>query len=164
MPSDLVIRRAQPPDQAFLREMFYLSLYVPLGAPPFPRSVIERPELAKYIEGWGRPGDLALIAVKDSLGVGAAWLRLLKDDQRGYGYVDDETPELGVALLPESRGQGIGRILLERLLEEARSQYDGVSLAVAKGNPAERLYRRLGFTPVGEDEDSRIMFKRLGGL
>ena len=41
--------------------------------------------------------------------IGAAWLRLLKGDERGYGHVDDETPELGMAVLPAYRGRGVRR-------------------------------------------------------
>lgn len=48
-----------------------------------------------------------------------------------------------VALVPSHRGRGIGTLLLERLLSEGP-----VTLEVAVGNPAQRLYERLGFTTV----------------
>lgn len=157
------IRRASPVDQQFLREMLYQSLYVPEGGVPFPRDVVARPEIAKYVESWGREGDLGFVAV--DLGsaepVGAVWLRLLVGDARGYGHVSDETPELGIAVRPEYRGRGIGAALLKRLLEAASAEYESVSLSVSLDNPALRLYERMGFERVGADTASVTMIKSL---
>ena len=156
------IRRALPSDQTVLEEMLYQSLYVPAGHEPFAKEVIRRPELAKYVADWGKTGDLALIATLDSgLAVGAAWLRLLTGLQEGYGYVDDQTPELGIAVLPDYRGQGIGTKLLGQLFRDARPNHDTISLSVAKGNPAINLYQKLGFKPVRKDDTSVVMLKNL---
>lgn len=157
------IRQLSPSDQQFLWEMLYQSLHVPEGGPPFPRDVISRPEIAKYVRAWGRDGDLGFVAVDAGSGepVGAAWLRLLKGDERGYGYVDDETPELGMAVLPEYRGRGVGSALLERLLKAAGAVYRSVSLSVSADNPAVRLYGRAGFERVRVCGASLIMVKRL---
>lgn len=57
---------------------------------------------------------------------------------------------LDIALLPESRGAGIGTFLLERLFDEAGKAGKPVSIHVEKQNPAMSLYRRLGFV---ETED-----------
>ncbi len=141
--------------------MLYESLYVPAGHEPFSQLILEHPDITRYVEGWGREGDLGVIAVHGSADVGAAWLRLLGGGARGYGYVDDETPELSVALLPEHRGKGIGTALMEQVLEEAAIRYETVSLSVSKGNPARKLYKRLGFKQVGEDDASVVMLKRL---
>ena len=154
------IRRALPSDQTFLEEMLYRSLYVPEGHEPFVKEVIRRPELAKYVAAWGKAGDLALIATLDSsLPVGAVWLRLLKGEEKGYGYVDDRTPELGIAVLPDYRGQGVGTRLLGQLFRDARPNYDTISLSVSKGNPAINLYKKSGFKSVREDETSVVMLK-----
>lgn len=53
-----------------------------------------------------------------------------------------------IQLLPEWQGRGIGREILERLLENEPR----VELEVQKVNPARRLYERLGFAIVGETE------------
>lgn len=158
------IRRLTPSDQQFLWEMLYQSLHVPEGSPPFPRDIINRPEIAKYVRAWGRAGDMGLIAVDVAGGepMGAAWLRLLKGDERGYGYVDDETPELGMAVLPEYRGRGVGSDLLGRLLKSAGAVYRSVCLSVSADNPAVRLYGRTGFERVRECGASLIMVNRLG--
>ena len=156
------IRHALPSDQAFLEETLYQSLYVPEGHQPFAREVTRRPELARYVEDWGKVGDLALIATDTDRGlsVGAVWLRLLKGEAGGYGYVDDRTPELGIAVLPDYRGQGVGRGLLGHLFRNATT-YAAISLSVSKGNPAINLYQKLEFRSVHEDDTSVIMLKNL---
>ena len=157
------IRRLSPSDQQFLREMLYQSLHVPEGSPPFPRDIINGPELAKYVRAWGRAGDMGFVAVDVDSGepIGAAWLRLLTGDERGYGYVDDETPELGMAVMPGHRGRGVGSELLGRLLQSAGEVYRAVSLSVSADNPAVRLYERAGFERVSECGDSLTMVRRL---
>ena len=157
------IRQLSPSDQQFLREMLYQSLHVPEGSPPFPRDVIDRPEIAKYVSAWGRAGDMGFAAVDVESGepIGAAWLRLLTGDERGYGYVDDETPELGMAVLPEYRGRGVGSALLGHLLAAAVGVYRSVCLSVSADNPAVRLYVRAGFERVCERGDSLTMVRRL---
>lgn len=158
------IRPLSPSDQQFLWEMLYQSLHVPEGSPPFPRNVIRQPEVAKYAKEWGRAGDIGFAAVDAGSGepIGAVWLRLLAGEERGYGYVDDRTPELGMAVLPEYRGLGIGSDLLGRLLEEARAAYRSVCLSVSADNPAVRLYGRAGFERVSECGAALTMVKRLG--
>jgi ribosomal protein S18 acetylase RimI-like enzyme len=137
---------------------------VPEGSTPFTRNVIDRPELAKYVSAWGRDGDMGFVAVDADSGepIGAAWLRLLKGDERGYGYVDDETPELGMAVLPEYRERGVGSDLLGRLLKSAEAVYRSVCLSVSADNPAVRLYERAGFRRAGECGTSLTMVKRFG--
>ena len=159
----LILREASPSDEPFLREMLYHSLYVPDGCPPFDRTIVGRPEIAKYVEGWGRPGDLGLIAVDSNSeeAVGAVWMRIFTTSDKGYGYAGDHIPELGIAVLPGHRGCGIGSALLDRLVEMAGSRYEAVSLSVSSDNPAVRLYERVGFERVGTFGNSVTMVKRL---
>ena len=118
------------------------------------RAVVENPGTARYVEGWGRHGDPSFVAVGEGgEPLGAAWLRLLRGENRGYGYVDDETPEVAIAVRPGTRGAGIGTRLLRRLLEAAKPRYRAVSLSVRSGNPARRLYERMGFEAVTEQDD-----------
>jgi ribosomal protein S18 acetylase RimI-like enzyme len=131
------------------------------------------PELARYVEGWGNRTDLGVIAVEQDARepVGAAWLRLLTGEAKGYGFVDDDTPELAIAVLPDHRGRGLGGRLLRELLDSAASRFSAVSLSVRADNPARRLYERAGFRVVVESEagvptagGSVIMKFELGGL
>lgn len=158
------IRPLSPSDQQFLWEMLYQSLHVPEGRPPFPRDVVKRPEIARYVSGWGRDGDMGFVATGAGGGepIGAVWLRLLKGDERGYGYVDDETPELGMAVVREHRGRGVGSELLGRLLGAAEAVYPSVCLSVSAETPAVSLYERAGFRSARECGDSLTMFKRFG--
>jgi ribosomal protein S18 acetylase RimI-like enzyme len=139
--------------------MLYQALYMPPGTSPLPREVIDQPPLAKYIQSWGRATDHGLLAETsaDRIPVGAAWLRLLTGEAAGYGYVDDQTPELSIALQPDQRGQGLGSRLLAALLAEADQDYPAVSLSVSPDNPARRLYERFGFVVVGTDGSSLTM-------
>ena len=158
----VVIRPLTLNDEPFLWEMLYQALYVPPGQTPFAREVIYEPEISRYVIGWGKPDDAGIVASDENQPVGAAWLRLFAGDNRGYGYVDDVTPELSLAVLPGYRGQGIGSQLLAGLLEIARPRYAGICLSVDADNPAVRLYRRFGFEIARAHEASLTMVKRWG--
>lgn len=149
-------------DEPFLWEMLYQALYVPEGQPPFPREIVQEPEISRYVQGWGRADDSGFVALAEGQPVGAVWLRLLTGDNRGFGYVDETTPELSIAILPAYRGRGIGRKLMVALLEEAQSCHRAVCLSVSPDNPAKGLYQRLGFEVVGKNGSSLTMVKRWG--
>ncbi len=143
---DFSIRNLQPQEYPFLREMFYMALHVPEGASPFPKSIIDTPELAKYIADWGRPDDIALVAETTHQLVGAVWCRLLKGSEKGYGYVDDYTPELSLAIHANFRNLGLGTQLMEKAFETLRAKnFNQVSISVDQDNQAVSLYQRLGF-------------------
>ena len=59
---------------------------------------------------------------------------------------------LQVQLMPEHQGRGIGAVLIRRLQAQARAAGIPLKLKVLKTNPAQRLYERLGFAIVGDDE------------
>jgi ribosomal protein S18 acetylase RimI-like enzyme len=156
------IRPAALSDESFLWEMLYQSLYVEEGHEPFAPEIVNEPQLARYVAGWGRAGDMGFVAVemKHETPVGAVWSRLPGDEDKGFACVDDETPELAVAVLPEYRGQGIGTALLKRHLEEAKGLYRALALSVSPQNPAKRLYERLGFKVVSVGDDGHPVMKR----
>ncbi len=161
--SDIRIRALSDEDASALRRMLYLALFVPPGSPPLPENVVDSPEIARYICDWGRPGDLGFAAV-DPTGtmIGAAWLRLMTGSDRGYGYVDDQTPELSIAVEDEYRSQGTGTQLLTRLLSAAAQRHPAVSLSVSAENPAVRLYQRLDFVTISEESGSLTLLKTFG--
>lgn len=71
----------------------------------------------------------------------------------GRMYLEERPQDLhliDIALLPEARGSGVGRALLEDLIEAADAAGKGVSIYVERMNPAMRLYLRLGFVKVDE--------------
>jgi GNAT superfamily N-acetyltransferase len=157
----LNIRQLTTADEPFLWEMLYLSLFVPKGVPPFPRDILQEPAISRYVEGWSRSDDCGFLALDCEKPIGAAWLRGLWKENKGYGYFDDQTPELSMALLPEYRGQGIGSKLLAQIVELAQNRYPALSLSVSVKNPARRLYERFGFLVVKQIEGSLIMVKWL---
>ena len=57
----------------------------------------------------------------------------------------DEIRLMDVALLPEWRNRGVGGVLLQELMDEARRTHRSITLHVEPENPAQRLYQRLGF-------------------
>jgi ribosomal protein S18 acetylase RimI-like enzyme len=86
----------------------------------------------------------------------AAWQIVLLQDQAVGQLVVDTTGEaillIDIALLPQYRNAGIGSSLIRTLLEEAKRTGKVVRLHVVEGNPAQRLYERLGFVKVGEEK------------
>lgn len=85
---------------------------------------------------------------------GAEWLLIERDGAPiGRLYVEDRAAEIwlvDIALMPESRGGGIGTAVLEDLIAHGREAGKPVALTVFKTNPARRLYARLGFIPVAD--------------
>lgn len=153
----VTVRPATLTDEPFLWEMLYQALYVPEGQLPFPRDIVHQPEISQYVQHWGKPTDLGFIAMVANQPIGAIWIRQIN----AYGFIDEETPELSMALLPDYRGQGIGTSLLNELLASARSQYKTISLSVSLDNPAKRLYERAGFVMISAAGSSITMKKEL---
>ena len=111
--------------------------------------------VARYVNNWGRPGDAGLIAWENGP-IGAAWYRLFKRNAPGFGFVDEQTPELTIAVVPSRRGGGLGGELLEALLDRARRDgYSAISLSAQQGMT--KLYERHGFRPVDEKDGTVTM-------
>lgn len=152
-----IIREIRPEEYTLLREFLYQAIYLPKGVEPPPRSVVDRPELQVYIEGFGtRPGDYCLVAEVGGKVVGAAWCRIMED----YGHIDNDTPSLAISLLPEYRGKGIGtRLLNDLLLLLQENGYRRASLSVQKENPALHLYERAGFRILKAKDTEYLMLR-----
>jgi len=118
--------------------------------------------LTRYTDNWGRPGDVAVIALETGNPIGAAWLRRFAASSPGYGFVDEQTPELSISVVPSRRRHGVGQELLEALLERARAAgHAAVSLSVEKDSPAVAFYERNGFGRVGESDGGLVMLRHL---
>jgi GNAT superfamily N-acetyltransferase len=119
----------------------------------------ERP-VYRYVQNWGRAGDAGVLALDGPHAYGAAWYRLFTHDEPGFGFVDEQTPELTIAIVPSRRGKGAGRELLEALLAHAREEgYGAVSLSAATDQVP--YYERFGFTTVDESEHAVTMVAHL---
>jgi GNAT superfamily N-acetyltransferase len=105
----------------------------------------------RYVQNWGRRGDAGVIAFTGRNEYGAAWYRLFTAAEPGFAFVDDETPELTIAVVPSHRGKGAGSELLEALLDRARGDgFSRVSLSAEKGQTG--FYERFGFRRHREDD------------
>jgi ribosomal protein S18 acetylase RimI-like enzyme len=128
------------------------------AAPPL-EELLTIPQMANYIEGWGRAGDAGFIAEAGDEAVGACWLRRFSASQPGYGFLGEDVPGIGLAVRPAHRRRGVGTRLLAAVIELARERgIAALSLSVAQGNEqARRLYERAGFAPVGREGGSLTM-------
>lgn len=83
----------------------------------------------------------------------ASFELILQDGEAiGRLYLDrreDEIRIIDIALLPVHRGQGIGTMLMQDILDEGGRLDLPVRIHVERNNPALRLYHRLGFHEVG---------------
>lgn len=147
-------------DQDILWDIFHVALWDPPPAPLRPREILERPDVRIYAEEWcHRDGDVGVggeVPGHEGL-IGACWMRLLRGGV-GLGYIDDETPQLGIALFPAFQHRGYGEPLMRAALRAAREHgYRRVSLTVHPQNPAASLYRRCGFVELAERRTYRLM-------
>src|SRR5947207_1070587 len=139
-------------DFDFLKEMLFEAFFWdPSTRRPSFASFRDDPEFSKLLAGWKRRGDRAVIAEDNGPRIGAAWFRLWTPELHSYGFVDAATPEIGMAVRADYRSKGIGRRLLEALVQTARADgFPALSLSVSPLNPALRLYESAGFRKVGE--------------
>ncbi len=71
----------------------------------------------------------------------------------GRLYLEERAARLhivDIALMPQSRGSGLGTAILQGVIDAARAQGKAVGIFVETFNPALRLYQRLGFRQFGE--------------
>lgn len=152
---DFTIREMRPSEYALLEDFLYEAIFQPDETNLAPKDIIKKPELQVYIKDFGeKRDDYCLCAQVRNKIVGAVWVRNIK----GYGSMDDRTPEFAISLYKDYRGQGIGTGLMKRMLELLKKAgYAKTSLAVQKANYALKLYLDVGFEIVGENDEEYIM-------
>jgi ribosomal protein S18 acetylase RimI-like enzyme len=155
---DLLIRPAVAADASLLWRMLTFAASM-AGTADDEAAAQADPDLRPYVEGFGRAGDLGVVALTSSP-VGAAWLRLPPNAEpvspsKVWTLAE---PELAIAVELAMRGRGVGAALLESLLDAAAGHYPAVRLSVREGNPAVRLYERFGFVT------ERSVTNRVGGV
>ena len=140
----ITLRDALPSDKAFL-----LALYASTRAEEFAHlgwpAEMERAFMKMQFEAQRgdyerrHPGALCQVVELRSCPVGRLWVA---QDRRSVTVLD-------ISLVADLRGQGIGTDCLRRVQRRAAAAGLDVELQVVHGNPAQRLYERLGFRNVG---------------
>ena len=152
---DYTIREIQKQEYPLLDKFLYEAIFVPEGIEPPPKTIITSPELQVYVAHFGESkDDWGLVAEVGGKIVGAVWVRIMND----YGHIDDKTPSLAISLYQEYRGFGIGTAMMKEILTLLKSHgYNQVSLSVQKANYAAKMYLKIGFEIVWENEEEYIM-------
>lgn len=155
---NIKVRKWKDGEQAFLEDFLYEAIFIPEGVEAPSREIIQLPELQVYITDFGKkPDDICFLAEADGKVAGAVWVRVMED----YGHLEEGVPSFAISLYKEYRNQGIGTALMERMLQELSIRgYEKASLAVQKANYAVRMYQKVGFEIVGENEEEYLMMWR----
>ena len=149
----------QQSEYSLLENFLYEAIFIPNGVEPPPKSIINRPELQVYISNFGASKhDIAFVVDIDGKIVGAVWVRIMND----YGHVDDSTPSFAISLYKDYRRKGIGTALMKEMLTSLKLRgYEQASLSVQKENYATKMYQKLGFQIIDENEEEYLMLKKL---
>lgn len=147
-------RRAIAADLPFLEGVFVIAADWNPEAAKGAEFWHADPTFQKYLAGFPRDTDLGFIAEREGQDAGAVWSRYFTAADPGYGFVAEDIPELSIGVVAGRRGEGIGRALLNAMLAASPVS---LSLSVEDGNPAEELYRKSGFVPVGRVGNATTM-------
>ncbi len=141
----ITLRDAQPADRPFL-----LALYASTRADEFAHLgwpvEVERAFMQMQFEAQRgdyerrHPGARCQVVELRRRPVGRLWVA---QEARRLTVLD-------LSLLTELRGRGIGTECLRHVQRRAASAGLDVALQVVHGNPARRLYERLGFRSIGD--------------
>ena len=135
-----------PQDHEFLAQLYASTRRDELAPVPWPEEQKEEflrqqfeAQLSHYLEHFG-DAEMSVLEVR-GVEVGRIYRQ----------YRDDEVRLVDIALVPESRGRGLGEALLRDLCDDAEARSLPLRIHVEKQNPALRLYQRLAFLPI-EDQ------------
>lgn len=140
-----VLRPARAEDEAFQQSLFIAVRWPELDGAPWPDDA-KSAFLAQQFQLQSRHyathyHDSRFLIVEHA---GRPVGRLILHQEVEVRIVD-------IAVAPEAQGQGIGTAVLGEVLAQAREAGLRVTIHVEKNNPAQRLYRRLGFEQQNEE-------------
>lgn len=156
---EYTIRTIKEQEYSLLNDFLYEAIFIPDGIEPPSKNVIASPELQIYVDRFGTlEDDYGLVAEVEEKIVGAVWVRVIND----YGHIDDKTPSLAISLYKDYRGHGIGTDMMKAMLSLLKSYaYERVSLSVQKANYAVKMYQKIGFEIVNENNEEFVMICHL---
>ncbi|WP_330683987.1 GNAT family N-acetyltransferase [Petrocella sp. FN5] len=154
---EYVIRKIHSDETGRLEDFLYEAIFQKSNRHPLPRKVIYDPSLKIFFENFGRKDDHCLMAEVEGKVVGAVWTRVFPEKDQGFAKME-ATPELAISLYKPYRKKGLGKALMEQMLQLLDSLgYEKVALSVQKENPAIKLYEKLGFEIVKELDEEYLM-------
>jgi ribosomal protein S18 acetylase RimI-like enzyme len=157
--SKIIIRKIRPQELYHLEDFLYTAIYQPDKENLIPRDVIKNPAVSMYIDNFGKQkNDYCLVAEYNGELIGAVWIRILAGKIKGYGNIDEHTPEFATAVFENYQKQGVGTMLMNAMIEYMRKKkYTQTSLSVIKENYAVKLYKKAGFEIIDENKDDYLM-------
>jgi len=130
---DYIIREMKPNEFPLLSDFLYEAIFQRDENNLIPREIINQPELRIFTDGFGNRDDYCLVAEINEKIIGAVWVRILCGELKGFGNIDEITPEFAISLYKEYRNRGIGTELMKSMLQILRAKgYKRTSLAVQK--------------------------------
>ena len=143
----IVLRPVQDGDLPFLGSLFAATRAAEVAATGWPEAM-QRSFLAQQFDLQHR--------YYQAHHAGAEFLLLLRNAVPiGRLYWRDAAAEatlIDISLVACERGRGLGTVLLRERIARADAAGRAVGLHVEPDNPALRLYRRLGFEVVGDNQ------------
>ena len=115
----------------------------------------------EYFGGWDDNVQRKMFA--DLMKQDAKRTYIIYVDNKPVGFFSDGEDNAegyhpnNLCLLPECRGKGIGSDILNKVLEKHKNQ--DIYLKVFKSNPAQNLYKRLGFETYDETKSHYLMVR-----
>ena len=161
--NDINIRPLFESEISLLETFLYECIFIPDGVEPLPFEIIKKDEIWVYIKDFGKQkDDFCLVAeIADNV-VGAVWVRILAGAIKGFGNIDNKTPEFAISVLKKFRNQGIGTKMMLKMIDYMKNKgYKQLSLAVQKANYATKMYQKLGFEIVKDIEPEYLMILKL---
>lgn len=139
-PTGITLRQETDGDLAFIEALFASTRADEMARVPWPPEAI-----AAFLQS-----QCALQRAHYRQHYGDALFLIVEQDHRPVGrlYLHESASELrimDIALLPDTRGRGVGTTLVRSVIGHARDATMRVTLHVEPDNPAQRLYARQGF-------------------
>ena len=160
---EYIIRELKEDEYCMLREFTYQAIFNRDKNNSIPMAVLDEPQVKVYYEDFGRHDDNCLVIEADNRIIGAVWTRILSGAVKGFGNIDERTPEFGISLFEEYRGKGFGTKLMKSMLELLKQKgYNRTSLSVQKDNYAVNMYKNVGFSILKEKGEEYLMVCDLG--
>lgn len=160
---EVLIREIRKNEIGELEDLLYEAIFQLDEANPIPRTILQVPEVYAYIKDFGtQKDDYCFVADFKEKIIGAVWVRIIAGEVKGYGNIDNKTPEFSISLLKKYRNKGIGTALMNRMIEHLTEKgYSQASLSVQKANYAVKLYKKNGFEIISDENGDYLMTLKL---